>query len=504
MNNLTRTIAERLRAGALVLIVKDSDENLALSQVEAAVAACSPVRVLSVADDNTMSALEEHASGSGTLVLRDFLSVYGTNPIGLRFVRQVALQQRDDSYARLVLIERADIEVPAAIAGDVEVVEVPLPSVEELAAELDAFLEAQNGDVALAENGETRYAVAAAGAGLARHEFSRLLARSVIEQDKLDAAWIRQEKARRVSARLAGALTFESVDAADVGGLDNLTAWLRERRAAFSSQRARDFGLPEPKGLLIVGVPGNGKSLTAKAVARMWGLPLLRLDAGRLFGSLVGQSESQARAAIEAAEACAPCVLWIDEVEKALAGGASGSSTDSGTTQRVFGTILTWLQEKRSPVFVVATANRVEALPPELLRKGRFDEIFAVGLPTRTERAAIANIHLARRNRDLGADAPDAVAKASEGYVGAEIEQAVIDGLFSAFAAERDLNLDDVLGAISATTPLSRTAPEDIKRIQAWSEGRARPASPPEAPKKAVRRPASRVVLGSVDQKGDN
>lgn len=481
MPNLTKIIADRLRAGALVLIVQEADELLALSAVEAAANQCPPVQVLSGADDRAAGAVEELAEGKGALVLLDYLSIYGENPVAVRLLRQVALQQRDDGeeYSRLILIERPETKVPSALAGDVEIIAPPLPSVEELQEELGAFLEGQP-DATPDGNGETLYAIASAGAGLARHEFARLLARSVIEQGGLDAAWVRQEKARRVAVKLGGALTFEDVDSAPVGGLANLRAWLGQRRAAFASAKARKYGLPEPKGVLVVGVPGGGKSLTAKTTAREWGLPLLRLDPGRLFGSLVGQSESQARQAIEAAEACAPCVLWIDEVEKGLAGGASGSSSDGGTTQRVFGTLLTWLQEKRSPVFVVATANRVEALPPELLRKGRFDDIFTVGLPSLSERTDIAKIHLDRRGRNLGDDAPARIAWATDGFVGAEIEQAVIDGLFAAYAEGRDLETGDVIAACKATEPLSKTAPEDIKRIEAWAQSRARPASAPD------------------------
>jgi hypothetical protein len=499
MPSLSKIIADRLRAGALVLVVQEADELLALSAVEAGAAGCSPVKVLSGADDNAAGAVEELPTEEGTLVLSDYLSIYGENPVAVRLLRQVALQQRDDGerYSRLILIERPETPIPPALTGDVEIIAPALPSVEELQEELEAFLEGQP-EARPEGNGETLYAIAAAGAGLARHEFCRLLARSVIEQGSLDVAWIRQEKARRVAVKLGGALTFEDANSAPIGGLDNLRAWLEQRRKAFGSVKARDFGLPAPKGVLVVGVPGGGKSLTAKQTAQTWQLPLLRLDPGRLFGSLVGQSESQARQAIEAAEACAPCILWVDEIEKGLAGGSGGSSTDGGTTQRVFGTILTWLQEKDSDVFVVATANRVDALPPELLRKGRFDDIFTVGLPNATERETIAKIHLERRKRDLGAKAAPAIAKATEGYVGAEIEQAVIDGLFAAYAEGRDLETTDVLAAVKATTPLSKTAPEDIKRIEAWAQGRARPASAPETTKTTTKKKRRRgPALGS-------
>lgn len=494
MASLSKTISDRLRAGALVIIVQEPDEALALAEVEEGCrGGCSPIRIMSGSDDAAAGAVTEHPDGEGALVLLDYLSIYGESPISVREVRQVALQQREEGerYSRLILIERPETTIPKGLTGDVEIIAAELPDAAELGEELRAFLEGQP-SARPEGNGETLYALASAGAGLARHEYARLLARSVIEVGSLDAAWIRSEKAKRVSVKLGGALTFESADSAPVGGLDNLRDWLTQRRASFASQRARAFGLPEPKGLLIVGVPGGGKSLTARTTAREWGLPLLRLDVGALFGGLVGQSETQTRQAIAAAEACAPCVLWIDELEKGMAGGSSGSSTDGGTTQRVFGQLLTWLQEKTSPVFVVATANRVEALPPELLRKGRFDEIFAVGLPSLSERETIARIHIERRKRDLGKTAAAKIAKASDGFTGAEIEQAVIDGLYRAFAEDRDLALGDVIDAVRATTPLSKTAPEDIRRIEAWAEGRARAASAGEAtaPKPRRRGPA--------------
>ena len=474
--NFAQTIADRLRAGALVLVVQEADELLALSAIEAGAEACTPVRIMSASDPEVMTYLEAHKEGSGTLVLLDYLSVYGENPLSVRLVREIALQQREDGgqFSRLILVESPEVKVPPVLAGDVEVIAPPLPNVEQLAEELDSFIETQEIEMPGA-NGEFRYAVAGAVAGLARHEAARLFARCWIEKKKLDPAWLRAEKAERVAAKLGGALTFESTESANVGGLDGLRTWLGERRDAFSSPKAKKFGLPEPKGLLLLGCPGTGKSLTAKAVAREWGLPLLRLDAGRLFGSLVGQSEMQTRQAIEAAEACAPCVLWVDEIEKGLGGGGSGSSGDSGTTQRVFGALLTWLQEKTAPVFVVATANRIAALPPELLRKGRFDEIFFIGLPNVEERREIAQIHIERRGRDLN---PKIIAEATEGFSGAEIEQVIVDGLFTAFAAGgRNLRMDDVLEAAKRTTPLSKTMGEEIRALEKWAEGRARMAS---------------------------
>jgi hypothetical protein len=211
---------------------------------------------------------------------------------------------------------------------------------------------------------------------------------------------------------------------ADIGGLEVLKEWLRTREAAFD-QKARDYGLPAPKGIALIGIPGTGKSLTAKMIAGLWHLPLIRLDVGALFGGLVGQSEENTRRALALAETVAPCLLWIDEIEKGLASGGG----DGGTSMRVFGSILSWMQEKTKPVFIVATANNIAMLPPELLRRGRFDEIFFLDLPTQAERHEIFEVHVRKRKRPVQNFAVDRLTAASEGYVGAEIEQAVIDAI---------------------------------------------------------------------------
>jgi SpoVK/Ycf46/Vps4 family AAA+-type ATPase len=261
-----------------------------------------------------------------------------------------------------------------------------------------------------------------------------------------------------------------------VGGLELLKGWLSRRGAAFS-EAARKFGLPEPKGLLLLGVQGCGKSLTAKAIAASWRLPLLRLDMGRIFSGLVGSSEENLRRAIRTAESVAPVVLWVDEIEKGLSGLASSGSSDGGVTARVFGTFLTWLQEKTAPCFVVATANRIELLPPELLRKGRFDEIFFVDLPAAPERQEILRIHVARRRRDpAGFDLP-ALAHASVGFSGAELEQAVVSALHEAFAEGGELSQRHLERAIAESLPLSVTMAEEIGELRRWASTRTRPAS---------------------------
>jgi SpoVK/Ycf46/Vps4 family AAA+-type ATPase len=262
----------------------------------------------------------------------------------------------------------------------------------------------------------------------------------------------------------------------DIGGLDNLKDWLFRRGGAFSDQ-ARQYGLPHPRGLLLVGIQGTGKSLTAKAIAHHWHLPLLRLDVGRLFAGLVGESESRTRQMIQLSEALAPCILWIDEIDKAFS-GADGRG-DAGTSNRVFGTFITWLAEKSSPVFVVATANNVQTLPPEMLRKGRFDDIFFVGLPTQEERKLIFSVHLERlrphtlKNYDL-----DRLAYETPDFSGAEIEQTLVEAMHIGFSQNRDFTMDDILQAASQTVPLARTAQEQIQFLQNWADsGKARLAS---------------------------
>lgn len=470
-----REINNRLRAGALVVLVEDHDEALALESAKVAAKQFQPVVVKSAADQDVMEAIEKHKSGDGTLIICDFLRAYGNNPVAARMVREVALQVRAEKkpFSRLILIEVPGVEVPVAIRGDIEYLIPKMPDVKDLRSELDDFV--KNQDITLPGGVEHRNELANAVAGLSRHEAMRLFSRCWVELgQKLDAVWLRKEKATRVSERLGGALTFVNTDTPEIGGMGELKHWLDERKGAFGSEKAKEFGLPEPKGVLFVGPPGSGKSLTAKTTARRFGVPLIRLDVGKLFGSLVGQSEAQVRQAIEAAEACAPCVMWIDEIEKGLSTGG----LDGGTTQRVFGTMLTWLQEKTAPVFVIATANDVSGLPPELLRKGRFDEIFVVSLPTLNERHEIARIHLKRRKRD-GIDAK-AIASATEGFSGAEIEQAIIEGMFTAYAAERDVKLDDIVKAIRGTVPLSRTMKEKLEALKTWALGRARQASKPE------------------------
>lgn len=318
--------------------------------------------------------------------------------------------------------------------------------------------------------------VVEAALGLTAEEIENVLAKSLVQSGQFEIDIILSEKEQII--RKSGILEFykSSDDMKDIGGLQNLKVWLNKRTRTFTKE-ARDFGLPNPKGIIMLGVPGCGKSLTAKAISSLWKLPLLRLDVGKVFSSLVGSSEENVRKAIQTAEAIAPSILWLDELEKGFSGVQSSGQTDSGTTARVFGTFLTWLQEKESPVFVVATSNNIQGLPPELLRKGRFDEIFFIDLPFFNERKEIFKIHLQKKERDLAQFDIEEMAGMTEGYSGSEIEQIVIAGLYDAFDNNRDLTQADIIHNIKEIIPISQTMKENIDSIKEWAKIRAKRAS---------------------------
>ncbi|NDF00329.1 MAG: AAA family ATPase, partial [Verrucomicrobia bacterium] len=313
---------------------------------------------------------------------------------------------------------------------------------------------------------------------------------SVVEAGSVQPALVAREKAQAVKKTGLLEVIEAKESLADIGGLDQLKEWLLQRRPAFS-QRARDYGLPVPKGVLIVGLPGTGKSLTAKATAQSLGVPLLKLDAGRIFAGLVGQSESNLRSVIQTAEAIAPCVLWCEELEKAFSGTKSSGSTDGGTTARVFGAFLTWLQEKTKAVFVVATANDVTQLPPELLRKGRFDELWFVDLPNDRERESIWQLVITRHGRDPEQFDLTQLARITDGYTGSEIEAAFTEALFLAFAQEREPSDLDIAKVLTEFVPLSKQMAEQINGLRQWAKGRARPATSPVAPERRLRKLAA-------------
>jgi SpoVK/Ycf46/Vps4 family AAA+-type ATPase len=353
-----------------------------------------------------------------------------------------------------------------------------LPDAEDIEKQLDNLIEAvkDNPKVDVSLDDATRENLVRSAQGLTMDEIESALARSLVENKKLTVDQIIEEKKQIV--RKTGMLEFyPAVDGLDkVGGHDLLKDWLKKRSKSFT-QAARDFGIPSPKGILLLGVQGCGKSLVSKAVASAYNLPMLKMDVGRIFGSLVGQSEQNMRRAISIAESLAPCVLWLDELEKGFAGVGGAGVSDSGTTARVFSTFLTWMQEKTKPVFLIATANNVSALPPELLRKGRFDEIFFIDLPEEDERKEIFDIHLSKRNRKPRGFKTRQLAKLTKGFSGAEIEQVVIGALNHAFDEDREIAYKDLSAEARAQVPLSRTMAEDIQQLRSWASVRARPSS---------------------------
>ena len=381
------------------------------------------------------------------------------------------------SYKTLILLSPV-LKLPPELEKEITVVDYALPSLEDLGRLLDSIIESvrANPQVQTQMTTEEREQVLQAALGLTATEAENVFAKSLVERRRFDTDVILSEKEQiiRKSAILEYYRTSDAF--ADVGGLDLLKDWMDKRTVAFT-EKARDYGLPAPKGILILGVQGCGKSLSSKAIASLWKLPLLRMDVGKIFGGIVGQSEENIRKAIRVAESTAPNIVWIDELEKGFSGTQSSGISDGGTTARVFGTFLAWLQDKTAPCFVVATANDVSALPPELLRKGRFDEIFFVDLPDEPEREEIFNIHLKKRRRDPANFDLKALAKATNGYSGAEIEQAIIAAMYDAFNQDRDILTDDILKAAKQSIPLSETMKEKIDILRFWAETRARPAS---------------------------
>ncbi len=313
--------------------------------------------------------------------------------------------------------------------------------------------------------------------GLTRSEAVRVVESIILDDQTLCSNDLQRViDAKRRLLESAGSLESMTIDfdISEVGGLHGLKQWLAQRRGGFT-EKAREFGIRPPRGVLMLGVPGCGKSLCAKAVAADWQMPLLRLDPGVLYQKYVGESENQLRQAIQQAEAMSPVVLWIDEIEKAFA-SASSTSADGGLSQRMFGTLLSWMQDHREPIFIVATANDISALPPELMRKGRFDEVFFIDLPSVDARRQIFLIHLQRRGRDPRNFNLDELTDAAKDLTGSEIEQAIVSGLFRAFAEDRELSTADILAAVAETRPLSVLMAERIDSLRAWALNRCVPA----------------------------
>lgn len=425
----------------------------------------------------------------GLWVLRD-LPTWLAGPSGAMTLRQLRnlvrlLPEVPLEAAQTLVVLSPSADVPPELSNHATVIEWPLPDREEIAAILDERVAATPRLAESVKNGAREAAIEAA-IGLSGEEAAACYAQCAVKHKAIIPSVIAAEK-KRVIAREKVLEWFDPLKGGleSVGGLENMKDWMRGRAQAYTPA-ARAYGLPAPKGCLIVGIPGTGKSMAAKALATHYQVPLLRLDMGALKSKYVGESEANLRKAFRTIEALGRCVVWIDEIEKALQ-GSNGESADGGVSADALGGLLNWMQERQGEAFVVATANDVSSLPPELLRKGRWDEIWWVDLPTATERAAIVAATL--KTFGKGADVNhEAVALATESFTGAEIAALVPEAMFTAFGdGGRDVLTRDLLAAAAVTTPLAKTAKEKITKLREWSTGRARPASTPEAAKPSQR-----------------
>lgn len=450
------------RLGGRTLLGWDFIAGLAGAPNREGEAARNPMAALAVLDGLP-------PDSGAILLLRDFHR-YGDDAGVCRRLRNLAVSLRQVPHT--IVITAPEWQLPLELEDCITVLDLPLPEPAEIQQLLVSIANAsaQPLEPAVLEQ------LTAACHGLSEQRVRQIAARALAQRGALGEADLLDvlEQKRQVIAR-SELLEYCPSEAttADIGGLEELKRWLEQRHMAFGDE-AQAYGLPLPRGVLLVGPQGTGKSLTAKAIAHTWAMPLLRLDVGRLFAGLVGASEARTREMIQRAEAMAPCVLWIDEIDKGFGGN---SRSDGGTSQRVLATVLTWMAEKTSAVFVVATANGVEALPPELVRKGRFDEIFLLDLPSAAERAAILDLQLRRRRPDHKIPLQVLVDRTA-GFSGAELEQTVIEAMHLAFADQREFGEADLIAAATQVVPLSRTAREQLEQLKQWaSSGRARPAS---------------------------
>jgi len=422
--------------------------------------------------------MREYANAEKTkvvFVLQDFhLYFTGKNPVIIDDVKTTIAQSATNGFKKMMVCHGADMSLlPNEIQHLFKPTSLDLPNREDLlryAKTLMKGRKAKKGDDA-----DLMVTAADAATGMTKIEAINSFALSLTKKGRLDPAFISDQKAEIIK-KLGILEIIKHPDTIDkVGGLTNLKNWLMKRKCVFDS-KAREFGIPSPGGVLIVGVPGTGKSLTAKCAGATFQRPIIRLDMGRLFGGVVGASEANTRKAIETIDAVAPCVLWIDEIEKGMSGTESSGKTDGGTGARVFGTLLTWMQEHKTTVFPIATANDVSKLPPELIR--RFDEIFSITLPSHKDRVMIWEILIRKYRREPKIADLELLADASADYTGAEIEKCIVDALYASYDKnERNPTDQDFLDAIKLITPISAVMPEKIAEIVQWSKTRARDAS---------------------------
>lgn len=426
---------------------------------------------------NTLQEIEK-IDTECVVLLKDFHECLRNQPMISRKLRN--LSQEFKYTKKTIILSGVTNKLPDDLIDACVTLTLPLPGCDELNEILDDLLRVPGVKVSLTP--KEREHLISASLGLTHNQAQRVFSRAIVRDGSLnsnDIELIIEEKKQILSE--SGALEFYPAEQTinDVGGLEALKEWLKSRKVAFSVE-AMKYGIPAPKGLALIGIPGTGKSLAAKMISSLWKMPLIRLDVGAIFGSLVGESEANIRKALSVTETVAPCLLWIDEIEKAVL----LDGNDGGTSKRVFASLLTWMQEKRSQVFIIATANNISELPPELMRRGRFDDIFFLDLPNKEERKEIFRIHIAKRKRNPDNFDLEKLALISDGYVGSEIEQAVIDGMFAAFndpAGTREITTDDLAKSTASLVPLSKSSAENIEQLRRWlKEGRAKAASFPD------------------------
>lgn len=415
--------------------------------------------------------------GDGIFLLKDFAR-YIENDKVCRRLRELAEKFR--SARRSIVITAGSLRLPPELQGDAAPFDLGLPLLEELLPAVKQCLADLNREshIPVALDLATMQQLAKNLSGLPLTEAMSTLRRCILQQGKADPGLLGAVlDAKREVLRGDGLLETVKRDSSfsDIAGLQRLRQWLAKRKSALTTE-GQKFGLVPPKGILITGVQGCGKSLAAKSIACEWGFELARLDAGALYDKFIGESEKRLRKALDLAQKMAPLVLWIDEIEKAFASAGSSGDADAGLSQRLLAALLTWMQDRESGVFLAATSNNISALPPEMLRKGRFDEIFFVDLPGATIREALFALHLRKRGRDAGSFDLQTLAAASDGFSGAEIEQAIASGLYTAFAAKQELDTPILVAELKSTQPLSVTRSEDISAIRDWARTRAVPA----------------------------
>lgn len=428
-------------------------------------------------------------NGFQILILKDFGKLIGSDGNPGQIEYQIIRELRNQSHINItkhkcIVILGTTLFLPPELEKLTTVIDWPLPEKIDIKEKIEELIEHAKTYDELKSKFKLEYSEAeldeiiTAFQGLTLIEVELLCSYMILTEPKFDSSLISSKK--RDIVRKSGLIDWVEVENGmdSVGGLYELKNWLMKRKNAFTKE-AKEYGLPDnPKGVLLIGTQGSGKSLSSQAIAKFWNLPLLKLDMGKIFSGIVGSSEENIRSAIKIAESISPCLIMVDEIEKALAGSGSSNNTDGGTAARVFASLLNWMQEKKKPVYVVATGNDVSQLPPELLRKGRFDEIFFVDLPNNEEREEIFNIHLSKRNRKPNKFNIKSLVKVSENFTGAEIESAIVSAMYEAFSDnKREINSSDILNALEDMVPLSVTMAEQIEKLRKWAETRARNAS---------------------------